>query len=357
MSGAWLQIPARTGWPRDPIDEEPVAGNASGMLLAHRLTAPVLVTLCLSAFAACGSDDKDSETPSTGTGGSTGGAKSTPTGGVAPTTGGAPSTGGNKATGGATGGSATGGAATGGAATGGTSGGAGGSGGTAGGAKAGGGSSGSPGGGGAGKSSGGGGGISGGAGAGGTAGSGGAAGGSGGAGSGTFTLKSPAFDHVDTCSKAMPKSCDVFPNENLSYMKSMNVSPELSWSGAPSGTQSYAIVLEDMTNGAAHWVIWNIPGSVTTVAANIPQDSAMPAMPAGSQQASATFAQGDGYFGPGSSCNVYQFRIFALGMATFSPTQATDAGQVRTQLEGLGAQLLGQAILRGRSNWMMMCTN
>ncbi len=198
---------------------------------------------------------------------------------------------------------------------------------------------------------------SGGAGAGGTSGSGGAAGGSGGSGSGMFTLKSPAFDHVDTCSKAEPKSCEVFPNENLSYMKSMNVSPELSWSGAPAATQSFAIVLEDMSNGFAHWVIWNIPGSVMSVAANIPQDTAMPSTPAGAQQASATFAPGDGYYGPGSACNVYQFRIFALSIPTFSPTQATDAGQVRTQLEALGDQLLGQAILRGRSNWMMMCTN
>ncbi len=323
----------------------------SGMLLARRLTAPVLVTLCLSGFAACSSDD-DPGTSSTGTGGSTGGTNNTPTGGVAPASGGVATSGGKAATGGTTGGSTTGGAATGGAAAGGAAAGAGGSGGTgASGASAGGGSSGSPSGGGAGKSSGGGGGS------GGAGGNGGAAGGSGGSGSGMFTLKSPAFDHVDTCSKAEPKSCEVFPNENLSYMKSMNVSPELSWSGAPAGTQSFAIVLEDMSNGFAHWVIWNIPGSVMSVAANIPQDSAMPAMPAGSQQASATFAQGDGYFGPGSACNVYQFRIFALSVPTFSPTQATDAAQVRTQLEALDDQLLGQAILRGRSNWMMMCAD
>jgi phosphatidylethanolamine-binding protein (PEBP) family uncharacterized protein len=326
------------------------------MLLAHRLTAPALVSLCLGAFAACGSEDKGTESPATGTGGSTGGSKSTPTGGVASSTGGVTNTGGKAATGGTTGGTTTGGAATGGASAG-----MGGAGGITGGAPNG-GSAGSSGG-GAGKSSGGGAGTAGSAGAGGsnggTAGSGGAAGsgGSGGATSGMFTLKSPAFDHVETCTKDMPKTCDVFPNENLSYMKSMNVSPELSWSGAPAGTQSYAILLEDVTINQAHWVIWNIPGSVSTVAANIPQDSAMPAMPAGSQQASATFATGDGYFGPGSSCNVYQFVIFALSAATWSPTQATDAGQIRTQLRAMNAPVLGSAILRGRSNWMMMCTN
>jgi phosphatidylethanolamine-binding protein (PEBP) family uncharacterized protein len=324
------------------------------MLLAHRLTAPAIVTLCLGAFAACGSEDKGTEPPATGTGGSTGGSKSTPTGGVASSTGGATNTGGKAATGGTTGGTTTGGAATGGASAG-----MGGAGGITGGAPSG-GSAGSPGG-GAGKSSGGGAGTAGTAGgeSGGTAGNGGAAGsgGSGGASSGVFTLKSPAFDHVETCTKDMPKTCDVFPNENLSYMKSMNVSPELSWSGAPAGTQSYAIVLEDMTNGAAHWAIWNISGTASGVAADIPQTSAMPAMPAGAQQCNASFASGDGYFGPGSSCNVYQFALFALSVETFAPTQNTDAGQVRTQLRAANGPSLGEAILRGRSNWMMMCTN
>ncbi len=51
-------------------------------------------------------------------------------------------------------------------------------------------------------------------------------------------------------------------------------SPELLWSGAPSGTLSYAIVLKDLTlveeadpvpevfNRAFHWVIWDIPNDV-----------------------------------------------------------------------------------------------
>jgi hypothetical protein len=83
----------------------------------------------------------------------------------------------------------------------------------------------------------------------------------------------------------------------------------------------------------------------------------MPAMPAGSQQASATFAQGDGYFGPGSSCNVYEFVIYALSVEKFTPSNAADAGQIRTQLQALGEQVLATTNLRGRSNYMMMCSN
>ena len=322
------------------------------MSASYRIAAPILLGLIAGSFGACSSEETTpNPTPSSGSGGTAmggaGGGKAA-TGGTV-STGGIPTTGGTVATGGiggtpSTGGATAGGAGKGGAATGGNAGtsGSGGNGGAAGGAS---GASGNAGSAGSGGSAG-------------TAGSGGSAGtaGSGGSGGGgTFTLKSPAFENVSGCAKATPAPCDVFPNDNLSYMMNLNVSPELSWSGVPSGTQSFALVLQDLTNGQAHWVIWNIPGSLTTVAADIPKTSAMPAMPAGAQQCNASFAMGDGYFGPGSACNVYEFVIYALSVLTFSPTPATDAGQVRTQLQALDAQILGTASLRGRSNYMMMC--
>lgn len=183
-----------------------------------------------------------------------------------------------------------------------------------------------------------------------------------GSGAGTFTLTSPALTNVAGCSKDMPAPCKVFPEENVSYMKTAasdteNLSPELNWTSVPAGTKSFAVVLQDLTNGMAHWVLWNIPGSATKLDKNVPKGSAMPATPAGSQQCNANFAAGDGYFGPGSRCNVYEFVVYALSAPTFSPMPATDAGQVRTQLQALGAGILGSASLRGRANYMMMCTN
>jgi Raf kinase inhibitor-like YbhB/YbcL family protein len=323
--------------------------------VSSRFAAPALFALIAAAFSACSSDET-TPSPST-TGGSGGAATGGASGGKAATggtlsTGGTPTTGGRVATTGGTGGTPGAGGATGGAAGGagkgggattggraGTSGSAG-NGGAAGGASGGAsGSAGNPGKGGAA----------------GTAGTAGSAGSGGAGGGGTFTLKSPAFDNVSGCAKATPTPCDVFPNDNLSYMMNLNVSPELSWSGVPSGTQSFAVVLQDLSNGFAHWVLWNIPASVTMVAADIPKTSAMPAMPAGSQQCGA--GTGDGYFGPGSACNVYEFVLYALSMATFSPTSATDPTQVRTQLLALDAQILGTASLRGRSNYMMMCND
>ena len=46
-----------------------------------------------------------------------------------------------------------------------------------------------------------------------------------------------------------------------------NVSPDLNWSGAPAGTQSYALTMYDPDaptgSGWWHWVVYDIPASAT----------------------------------------------------------------------------------------------
>jgi Raf kinase inhibitor-like YbhB/YbcL family protein len=145
--------------------------------------------------------------------------------------------------------------------------------------------------------------------------------------------------------RTMASSCATIPVDHTSFGD--NVSPAMSWTGAPAGTMSFAIVFQDLSNGFAHWVIWNIPSSVTSLAENIPK-MAMPGTPAGAQQASYDNAT-EGYAGPGACGNVYEFVIYALSVPTFSPTMATNQTEVRTQLQGLGAQILGQASMRARS--------
>lgn len=172
---------------------------------------------------------------------------------------------------------------------------------------------------------------------------------------GPFTLVSPALDQVEGCSELNPAPCDVFPDENIGYMGHPDLSPELRWTGVPSGTQSFAITLRDLSFGQPHWVIWDVPGQSTQLPANVQKGTFTPAIPLGSRQASATYAPIVGYFGPQMPCNVYEFEIFALSLEKFSPTQPELGALVRTELEALGETVLGRATLTARSNYGLMC--
>jgi phosphatidylethanolamine-binding protein (PEBP) family uncharacterized protein len=181
----------------------------------------------------------------------------------------------------------------------------------------------------------------------GTAGSGTAGSGAGGASSGVFTVTSPGFMNMAGCSETMQSACDTYPVETSNFGDGLNISPELNWTGVPTDTGSFAVVLTDLSNGFAHWALWNIPGSATMLAANVPQTSNMPATPAGSQQ--ANLGAGDGYVGPGSACNVYEFVVYALQAATFTPASTMDAAAVRTALDALSdSAVRGKASIRAR---------
>lgn len=281
-----------------------------------RSTLSLLYFVSIFASVACSGEGS----PAVGASGSSGTSAGTASGGPASggTTSGAAGNGGANTSGTASGGTASGGTASGGAA---------GNGGTAGNGASSAGSGGAAGNGAAGSSSGG---------------SGGAGGSS---GSGSFTITSPAFANQPGCAKDMAGSCATFPRDMTNY--GTNVSPAISWSGAPTGTQSFAVLLQDLTNGNSHWVLWNIPASVTSLAENVPKGSAMPATPQGSQQCS--IGSGDGYFGPGACGNVYEFVVYALSVPSFSPNMATDQTMVRQQLLALGNSILGKASMRGRS--------
>ncbi len=52
-------------------------------------------------------------------------------------------------------------------------------------------------------------------------------------------------------------------------------SPALDWSGAPQGTQSFALIVEDPDAPGGtfiHWVIYNLPSTLTGLSEGVPQD-------------------------------------------------------------------------------------
>jgi Raf kinase inhibitor-like YbhB/YbcL family protein len=117
-----------------------------------------------------------------------------------------------------------------------------------------------------------------------------------------------------------------------------NLSPDLAWSGAPAGTQSYALTCFDLDaptgSGFWHWVVVNIPTSVTELAvdAGNPKSGKLPA---GALQVRTDYGA-PGYGGPcpppGDHPHRYLFTIFAVGAESLPVTADTSAAVVGFQL-------------------------
>jgi Raf kinase inhibitor-like YbhB/YbcL family protein len=90
-----------------------------------------------------------------------------------------------------------------------------------------------------------------------------------------------------------------------------SVSPPLGWSKGPAGTRGYALIIEDpdapMPTPFVHWMVWNLPAGVTSLAEGAP--------PAGARQGKLMFVGKTGYMGPrppAGGPHHYHFQVFAL---------------------------------------------
>jgi len=121
---------------------------------------------------------------------------------------------------------------------------------------------------------------------------------------GSFTLTSPAL--VDG---------GIIPTENT--CSGANTSPVLTWSGAPGGTQSFAVVLTDLTISMAHWVIYDVPATATALPAAV-ENTSEPASVPHAHQIVSIHAPVVGYYGPcppRPPAHTYQFAVYALDVA------------------------------------------
>ena len=126
-----------------------------------------------------------------------------------------------------------------------------------------------------------------------------------------------------------------------------NISPELHWQGAPEGTRSYALVMHDPDaptgSGWWHWVVFNIPASVTSLpeGAGDPKSGLIPE----AIQSRTDFGS-PGYGGAcppeGHGDHRYQFRVYALGVEQLQLDENTPAAMVAYQIN---ANKLAQAQL------------
>lgn len=155
-----------------------------------------------------------------------------------------------------------------------------------------------------------------------------------------ITVTSSSFEHNQP-----------IPLRNSAYGD--NLSPALSWSGAPEGTSSFALVLADesvpMPGGFVHWVIYNIPGNAMGLPEGIPSAAATVTEPAGI----AGTLQGrmgmnnPGYFGPrppaGNPPHNYVFTVYAIG-PDIDFAEGLNRNELMQAIEG---HIVGQGSITG----------
>ncbi|MET4684940.1 YbhB/YbcL family Raf kinase inhibitor-like protein [Brevundimonas faecalis] len=130
----------------------------------------------------------------------------------------------------------------------------------------------------------------------------------------TFTLSSTGFTDGDVLPDAQVKALG-------------DASPQLSWSGAPEGTRSFAVTCYDPDaptgSGFWHWTVANIPAAVTELAAGAGAADGS-SLPQGAVQGRTDFGLlGFGGAAPpaGHGPHRYIFTVFAVDVDRLDVTE------------------------------------
>ena len=152
----------------------------------------------------------------------------------------------------------------------------------------------------------------------------------------SFKIESPAFSHEGE----IPARCTC---------EGDNISPELKWSGAPAGTKSFALIVDDpdAPDPAAprmtwvHWVLYDLPAGTAGLAEKQPPSIKLPS--------GGTHGLNDwkrpGYGGPCPPIGThrYFFKLYALDT---SLDLASNANK-KQLLQAMEGHVLAQAELMG----------
>ena len=149
---------------------------------------------------------------------------------------------------------------------------------------------------------------------------------------GKMTLKSAGFK-------------DGAPIPKIYSCEGEDLSPELAWSGAPAGTKSFALICDDPDAPVGtwvHWVIYNIPGSCSSLPKGVPQKARLEN---GALQGVNSWPK-TGYNGPcppPGKPHRYFFRLYALD----SVLELKENASKEELLKALKGRILGEAELMG----------
>ena len=141
-----------------------------------------------------------------------------------------------------------------------------------------------------------------------------------------WTVVARAVDHPDLFEVASPDFPDngMLSEDNASTGTSLrgpwacggkNISPALSWSRAPAGTKSFAIIMDDPDaasgRGGNHWITYDIPAVVMSVARG---DADKPGRFVSGDSGRSKLAYHGACAEPGGKAHHFIFNVYALDL-------------------------------------------
>jgi Raf kinase inhibitor-like YbhB/YbcL family protein len=144
--------------------------------------------------------------------------------------------------------------------------------------------------------------------------------------------------------------------DKYSQVSSAPVSPELSWTNAPPGTLSFAVIVDDpdtalqhSTNEVLHWAAFNIPAGTMSLPEGVANQ---PTLADGTIQPMNT-GKHPGYMGMGARGNVYHHYTFQLYALDAKLSLGPDAARAQI-MSAMDGHVLAKAVLVGRFHRPLM---
>lgn len=138
-----------------------------------------------------------------------------------------------------------------------------------------------------------------------------------------FTIQSSVF-----------KSGETIPAQYT--CKGVDISPPLSWSGAPENTKSFALICDDPDAPGGtwvHWVVWNIPSTSSGLPPGVKK---LAELPDGTKQGVTDFGRVgyDGPCPPPGKPHRYFFKLYALDVATLDVSGQSTKSDLESAMKG-----------------------
>ena len=149
-----------------------------------------------------------------------------------------------------------------------------------------------------------------------------------------FTINSTAFKDGGTIPRQY--TCD-----------GTDISPQLSWEGAPAGTRSFTIIMDDPDAPVGtwnHWILYDLHAETKGLAEGVSKE---PALPDGAKQGITSFRR-PGYGGPcppKGPAHRYYFTIYALDVPALGLGPKASKEEVEGKMKG---HILGKAGVMGK---------